>query len=116
MSELPRPTDVELQILSVFWELGPCTVRQVHNHFSQGDRQDTSYSTTLKMIQVLHAKGLLMRDESVRPQVYQPAVSQQVTQRSLLRHLTDRLFGGAVTDLVQCAINSGTPTEAELRV
>lgn len=115
MSESPRPTDVELQILNVFWELGPSTVRQVHNQISEGVRKGTSYSTTLKMIQVLHTKGLLTRDESVRPQIYQTTVSREATQRSLLQHLTNKLFSGAVTDLVQCAISSGKPSDAELR-
>lgn len=115
MSGLPRPTDVELQILTVFWEHGPCTVREVHNHISEGARHGTSYSTTLKMIQVLHAKEYLTRDETVRPQVYQPTVSREQTQQHLLRYLTERLFGGAVSDLVQCAISSGGATSEELR-
>ena len=72
--KLPRPTDVELQILDVFWKRGPSTVREAHNTIiASADRKGTSYSTTLKMIQVLHEKGFLTRDASVRPQVYHPA-------------------------------------------
>ena len=63
-----HPTDVELQILEVLWQRGPSTVRQVHDALA-ADR-DTGYSTTLKMMQVMREKGLLLRDDSVRPQLY----------------------------------------------
>ncbi len=112
---LPRPTDVELQILDVFWQHGPITVRQAHNFIVQTDvRRETSYSTTLKMIQVLHEKGFLSRDESVRPQIYTVVVSREETQKSVLQDLAQRLFGGAMTDLVQCAVSSPTVSEIEL--
>ncbi len=112
---LPRPTDVEIQILDVFWQHGPITVRQAHNFIVQTDvRRETSYSTTLKMIQVLHEKGFLSRDESVRPQIYTVVVSREETQKSVLQDLAQRLFGGAMTDLVQCAVSSPTVSEIEL--
>jgi BlaI family transcriptional regulator, penicillinase repressor len=112
---LPRPTDVELQILDVFWQHGPITVRQAHNLILQTEgRCETSYSTTLKMIQVLHEKGFLSRSESVRPQVYSVVVSREETQKRLLQDLAQRLFGGAMTDLVQCAVSSPTVSEADL--
>ena len=112
---LPRPTDVELQILQVFWDNGPSTVRQTHNLITQTDhRRQTSYSTTLKMIQVLHEKGFLTRDESVRPQVYSAVVGREETQKSILQDLAHRLFGGAMTDLVQCAVSSPEVSRDEL--
>ena len=104
---LPRPTDVELRILDVFWKRGPSTVRQAHNAIiASPDREGTSYSTTLKMIQVLHAKGFLTRDASVRPQVYQATVTRESTLRRVVEDMAQRLFGGALTELVQCAISS----------
>ena len=91
---MPRPTDVELQILDVFWQHGPMTVRQAHNLILQTEgRCDTSYSTTLKMIQVLYEKGFLSRDELVRPQVYAVVVSREETQKSILHDLAQRDFG-----------------------
>lgn len=112
---LPRPTDVELQILDIFWQHGPITVRQAHNWIIQTKgRRETSYSTTLKMIQVLHEKGFLSRSESVRPQVYTVVVSREETQKSLLQDLAQRLFGGAMIDLVQCAVSSPTVSESDL--
>ncbi len=110
-----RPTDVELQILDVFWEHGPSTVREVHNAvLVTPERKDTSYSTTLKMIQVLHAKGLLERDDSVRPQIYRATVTRESTQKTVIQDLARRLFGGAMSEIVQCAIASGTVSDAEL--
>lgn len=112
---LARPTDVELQVLHVFWNRGPSTVRKVHNTMIElPDRRDTSYSTTLRMIQVLHEKGFLTRDESVRPQVYRPTVSRDEIQRRVMDDVAQRLFGGAMTDLVQCAIQSKGVSAAEL--
>ena len=114
--KLPRPTDVELQILDVFWERGPSTVRQAHNTIiASPARKGTSYSTTLKMIQVLHEKGFLTRDASIRPQVYQTTVTRQATQRRVVEDMAQRLFGGALIDLVQCAISSHSVSEEELK-
>lgn len=114
--KLPRPTDVELQILDVFWKRGPSTVRQAHNTIiASPDRKGTSYSTTLKMIQVLHEKGFLTRDASVRPQVYQTTVTREATQRRVVEDMAQRLFGGALTELVQCAISSRSVSEEELK-
>jgi len=110
-----RPTDVELRILDVFWDCGPSTVREVHNAILKTpDRKDTAYSTTLKMIQVLHSKGLLDRDESVRPQVYHATATREHTQRHYIRDVAQRLFGGAMSEIVQCAIASGDVSEEEL--
>ncbi len=93
-----RPTDVELQILGVLWQRGPSTVRQVHD--SLAAQRDTGYSTTLKMIQVMREKGLLTRDESVRPQLYRAAESKTQTQLQMLDDLAQRAFGGSAKKLV----------------
>lgn len=115
-TNLPRPTNVELQILEVFWEHGPSTVRAAHNIIiASASRQQTSYSTTLKMIQVLHEKGFLERDASVRPQVYQATVSREETQQDVVEDLVERLFGGAMSELVQCAISSKKISPTELK-
>ena len=112
----PRPTDVELRILEVFWDQGPSTVRAAHNAIiANTDRMDTSYSTTLKMIQVLHAKGLLDRDASVRPQVFRATVTREAIQTHVVQDVAQRLFGGAMLELVQCAISSGKVSDADLK-
>ena len=85
MPRLPSstPTEVELQILGTLWRIGPSTVRQVHDALQ--DERATGYSTTLKMMQVMTEKGLLIKDDKQRPQVYRPAASEQQTQTRRLR-------------------------------
>ena len=99
-----RPTDVELEILNVLWELGPSSVGEVHERVK--DQRSTGYSTTLKMMQVMHQKGLLTRDESSRPQKYRPAATRQQTQTKLVDHLIKNAFGGAAAKLLVRALTS----------
>ena len=107
-----QPTDVELAILRVLWQRGPSTVREVHEVLS-GSR-DTGYSTTLKMMQVMLEKGLLTRDDSVRPQVYAPAQAEEQTQRQMLDELLSKVFGGSARKLVMRAVESEQVSAAEL--
>lgn len=100
----PHPTDVEFQILGVLWANGPSTVRQVHVAL-QGER-DTGYSTTLKMMQVMTDKGLLLKDDSQRPQVYRPAISQDTAQTEFVDDMIQRVFGGAADKLILRAVRS----------
>ena len=109
---LPRPTDAELEILRVLWELGPATVRQVHE--AQAGTRDTGYTTTLKMMQIMAEKGLVTRDESARTHIYAARVSQESTQRQLLNDLVDRAFGGSAKELVLRALSSHTTSDEEL--
>ena len=99
-----KPTEVELQILGVLWARGPSTVREVHNALE--DDRDTGYSTTLKMMQIMTEKGLLLKDDSQRPQVYRPAISQEQAQMQFVDDLIQRVFGGAADKLILRAINS----------
>ena len=107
-----RPTDAELTILKVLWDRGPSTVRQVHRTLN--DTKPRSYTTTLKQMQVMRAKGLLVRDESRRPQVYRPAAPQGRTQRQLVEHLLERAFGGSARRLVLQALRARDFSKAEL--
>src|SRR5687768_1272293 len=78
-----KPTDSEHIILRVLWDRGPSTVRQVHQAFGS----ETGYTTVLKMLQIMHAKGLVARDESQRPQVYRAVKSEEQTQQQIVRGL-----------------------------
>jgi len=89
----PRPTDSELAILTILWERGPSTVRQVHEALA--DERDTGYTTTLKLMQIMADKGLVTRNESARTHVYSAMASEEQTQRQLLKDLVDRAFGGS---------------------
>ena len=107
-----QPTDVELAILRALWQRGPSTVREVHEALS-GSR-DTGYSTTLKMMQVMLERGLLTRDDSVRPQVYAPARGEEQTQRQMVDELLSKAFGGSARKLVMRAVESENVSAAEL--
>ncbi len=101
-----QPTDVELSFLKVLWEHGPCTVRQVHEILSR--EKDMGYTTALKMLQTMHEKGLVSRDESERSHVYAAARDRQVTQRGMLKELLDKVFGGSAKELVMMAMQEGS--------
>ena len=99
-----RPTDAELEILRVLWARGPSTVREVFRVLAA--KRDIGYTTALKLMQIMTEKGLLRRDEKVRPQVYQVARSEGHTQPPLLRHLLDRAFRGSPGNLVLPALST----------
>ena len=97
-SKLPRPTDAELEILKVLWDCGPSTVRQVHDVLTR--EKAVAHNTVLTFLQIMTAKGLVVRDTNVRPQVYQAALPEKRTQRELLEDLLDRAFDGSLRKLV----------------
>jgi predicted transcriptional regulator len=101
----PHPTASELEILQVIWQRGPSTVREVYRILAE-DR-DVGYSTVLKFMQIMTEKGTLVRDESVRPQVYSAAKPQQHVQKGIVRDLIARAFGGSPVTLVMQALSDG---------
>ncbi len=104
------PSAAELEILRVLWSKGDCTVREVHAALGT----DTSYTTTLKLLQKMHAKGLVRRDATARSHVYQPTVDQDSTLTALVRRLTDRLFQGSGVALALRALGDRPVTRDEL--
>lgn len=114
--EHPQPTEAELAILNVLWELGPSTVRSVHEQMAD---KHTGYTTILKMLQIMYRKGLVRRDDSQRAHVYEPVLSKDETQRQLTRDLVRRAFDGSASQLVLQALGNNpqtTPKElAEIR-
>jgi predicted transcriptional regulator len=111
---LPRPTETELEILRVLWKHGPSTVRQVHKILNGERKTEVGYSTTLKMFQVMTQKGLIERDETVRPQIYTTRVPQEQTQRQLVKDLLKRAFGGSLRQMVMRALPDEEATNEEL--
>ncbi|GLX83882.1 hypothetical protein tloyanaT_01340 [Thalassotalea loyana] len=101
-----KPTEAELSLLNVLWDLGPATVREVHEKISQ--TQKTGYTTVLKILQIMHDKNLVIRDESKRAHVYAAANSQTHTQSSLLKDLIAKAFGGSTSNLVMRALDDST--------
>lgn len=108
----PRPTDAELAILSVLWERGPSTVRDVHDELNQ--HAATGYTTVLKLLQIMTEKGLVVRDETERAHIYEARYSEQKTQRQLLSDLVDRAFGGSAAKLVMQALHGRKANPDEL--
>jgi BlaI family transcriptional regulator, penicillinase repressor len=108
----PRPTDAELAILRVLWERGPSTVRQVHDILTR--ERPTAYTTALKLLQIMTDKGLVRRDEADRTHVYHPKLSEEQTQRQLIRDLVDRAFGGSASKLVLQALSVKRASAEEL--
>jgi BlaI family transcriptional regulator, penicillinase repressor len=107
-----RPTEAELSILRVLWENGPASVRDIQRVLNEF--RPTGYTTVLKTIQIMTDKGLVDRDESVRPQIYRARHSQEQTQRQLVRDLVQRAFGGSVKSLVLQALSTKKSSAAEL--
>ena len=108
----PKPTAAELDLLRALWRLGPATVKQVHEA-QQRERPDLTYATVLRLMQVMHGKGLLKRDESQRSHVYAAAQAQGSLQGRLLDELIHKAFAGSGKDLVMAALRSGTVSDAE---
>lgn len=107
-----KPTESELEILQIIWEKGLATVREVHEELAK--TKDVGYTTTLKLMQIMHEKGLVKRDESMRTHVYQAAVNKERTQKHLLSKMIDTLFGGSSTQLVLQALGEQKATPEEL--
>lgn len=101
--QIPKPTPAELDLLRVIWQLGPATVKQVHQH-AHKERPEITYATVLRLMQVMHGKGLLARDESERSHVYSSAVAQGSLQSTLLRDLIDKAFSGSGKAMVMAAL------------
>lgn len=109
---IPRPTDAELAILRVLWELGPSTVRQVHEFLRSA--RGLQYTTTLKLLQIMTEKGLTDRVIEGRSHVYTARQEKEETQRRLVDDLLDRAFGGSAAALVMQALESNPATAGEL--
>ena len=108
-----QPTDAELMILQVLWESGPSTVRHVHNQLIES--KDINYATTVKMLAIMFDKGLVRRDDTVRPQVYRAAVTQKKAQMSLLNELVRKAYDGSAASLMQQLLTSRKSSKAELQ-
>src|ERR1700735_274668 len=114
MSRQPprRPTDAELEILTVLWSLGPSTVRQVHESINR--RKPTQYSTVLKFMQIMSEKGLVRRDEKQRAHIYEAAQPREWTQQRLAGDLLQRAFGGSAKSLLVGALSARKASKQEL--
>ncbi|TMM47685.1 BlaI/MecI/CopY family transcriptional regulator [Colwellia ponticola] len=104
-----KPTEAELLLLNILWKMGPATVREIHDVVSL--TQKTGYTTVLKILQIMHEKSLVIRDESNRAHIYATANSQTQTQSSLIKDLITKAFGGSTSKLVMRAIDDSTSAQ-----
>ncbi len=107
-----KPTESELEILQILWTRGLATVREVHEELASS--KDVGYTTTLKLMQIMHEKGLVKRDDSMRTHIYQPAVNKEKTQKHMLGKMIDSLFGGSSTQLVIQALGEHKASAEEI--
>ncbi len=112
MREPPKPTDAELEILTVLWSRGPSTVRDVHEIIA--GRKSAQYTTVLKQLQVMAEKGLVRRDETQRSHVYKHARPREWTQRQLAGDLLNRAFDGSAKGLLLGALSVRKASKEEL--
>jgi BlaI family penicillinase repressor len=108
----PHPTKVELRILRVLWNAGPLSVRDVRNVLNLS--MPTGYTSVLKTMQIMAAKGLVERDDTQRPQIYRARDSQDRTQKRILLDLIQRVYGGSVKALVMHAIGTRKPSPEDI--
>ena len=106
------PTDRELAILGILWSNGPSTVRQVNDEMNK--QQRTGYTTTLKLMQIMTEKGLVVRDDSKFQHVYTPAASEEKTQKQVVGDMLERVFSGSAEKLVMRALAAKKVSAKEL--
>jgi predicted transcriptional regulator len=107
-----KPTESELEILQVLWEKEPTTVRDVHETLAA--IKDAGYTTTLKLMQIMHEKGLVTRDDSNKTHIYRSNVSKEKTQQQLVGKMITNLFGGSASQMVMQALGNKKPSQKEL--
>ena len=110
--EKVRPTDSELEILQVLWDRGACTVRDVNDTLAA--KRDVGYTTTLKLMQIMHDKGLLEREKDGRGHVYVASVDRTLTQRALIDRFLENAFGGSAMQLVMQTLGGHKASPAEI--
>jgi predicted transcriptional regulator len=111
----PKPTPAELDLLRLLWAMGPSTVKQVHEA-RQRERPDAAYATVLRLLQIMHGKGLLIRDEAQRSHVYAVAQPQDSLQTNLLGDLIHKAFSGSGKDLVMAALRGHVSDEERAEI
>jgi BlaI family penicillinase repressor len=107
-----KPTDSELEILNILWEKGPCTVREVHEVLEKN--KDAGYTTTLKLMQIMHDKKLVERNVTAKSHVYTANVSQEKTRGQIVKRMIDNVFNGSASQLVMQALGHHKPNAEEL--
>lgn len=108
-----QPTAVELEILRILWDKGPSPVRDIHARLAED--KGTNYSTTVKMLAVMLAKGLVRRDDQVRPHIYRATMTRDRAAKGFLSELIEKVYDGSSMSLVLQALAGGKASKAEIK-
>lgn len=108
----PRPSELELQILSVLWEQGPLPIRAIRQSLPDG--KDRAYTTVLTLVQIMEKKGFVGHTAQGQAHIYHPLVTQRQVLRPLMRDMLRNVFGGRPADAVQCLLDSAHLDDEEL--
>ena len=111
-----KPTNSELEILQVIWRKGSCTVRDVNEQLVKDKGAEIGYTTTLKLMQIMHEKGLLERETSSRTHIYKALISQTATSQNLLDTLIETVFNGSSAQLVMQALSKKNSSREEIEM
>src|ERR1700760_1971534 len=109
---MPRPTEAELELLRILWEKEPATVREIYDTLNH--ERPSGYTTVLKLLQIMTAKGLVLRDEANRAHVYRTAISQDAMQSKIIKDMSLRLFSGSAAQLALHALAMEPASQNEL--
>ena len=108
-----EPTKSELEILQILWQHGPSTVRFVNDKLNE-EKRSVQYSSTLKLMQIMTEKGIVIRDESSMKHVYQPVEAEDKTKNKLLERFVDSMYNGSATSLVMQLFGNKSTSREEL--
>ncbi|MCO6472155.1 MAG: BlaI/MecI/CopY family transcriptional regulator [Melioribacteraceae bacterium] len=108
-----KPTESELEILNILWTNSPVTVKYVNDELNKS--KETGYTTTLKLMQIMHEKGLLTREKEGRSHLYSPAIEESETKQAILDKMLETAFGGSAGKLVMQALGNNKTTSEELQ-
>lgn len=111
-----KPTNSELEILQIIWKKGSCTVREVNEELSGLKGTGIGYTTTLKLMQIMHEKGLLERETGSRTHVYKALISQSKTKQNILDTLIETVFNGSAAQLVMQALSNKKSSKEEIEM
>lgn len=112
LNKVSKPTENELDILRFLWQNQQASVRAVHEELSK--TKDAGYTTTLKLMQIMYEKGLVVRDDSSKVHIYKANITQESIQQQLLPKFIDTLFSGSSTQLVMQTLGNHKPSLAEI--
>ena len=107
-----KPTEAELDILTILWEQGPSSVRIVNVKLNK--MRSVGYTTTLKQLQIMHEKGLVSRVNDGRTHIYTAERGKEETQKQLLDRLLEAAFGGSASKLVMQVLGNHKSSRREL--